>query len=148
MSFMNDLSFGKKGEDLVYSTAIGRGHTIKDVRDILEFRKRDIDFIIDEYECEVKTDRRIAKTNNLFIETESVSYKTNKISKGWFDYCEAEYLFYLDWENKILYIYKFDDIKEYIRDNWVPIRECKDTYKIVRGYCLNKDAVPHQTLQL
>lgn len=93
--FQNDLAVGKRGEKAVAAALEKRGHIITDVSDDVEYRLKDIDMMLCKNDVvvslEVKNDIKSNTTGNVFIET----YNQNNVSRngqGWFCYCEADYL--------------------------------------------------------
>lgn len=153
MSYSEELFYtqrkkGKVGERKIIQLMQQRGHQVIDLTDDSRYYAEDVDFIIAGKKCELKTDYIIARTNNLFLETK-IEYMSDKEDKeGYFAITKAEYLFYLDEKNNVLYIYTMEQLKDYIDNNYVVTRICNDGYKKVYGYCLNKDKVPHQTIQI
>lgn len=150
MLWQKQLSLGEKGEQMVKQYLIAKGHHVIDVTKDSRYYKSDIDFIVDSKTAELKTDTIIWKTNNLFIEDEIFYYNGEYYGQGWLHYTKAEYLLYLDINNRILYKYKMQDVKDYIQQNKKRItkKACNDKNKKVWGYCINKDAIPHETAQL
>lgn len=137
MSWFKDLSAGKAGESAAALLLEQRGWSVEDVSQNKEYQQKDIDFIVAkdgiETTIEVKTDAQMAHTGNFFIERE----QGNK--KGWYYYCEAEFLFYLDSQNRIFHIFKFEDLREYIRANDTRLRTAslKDGYRTIYGTLVN-----------
>ena len=94
-NFYNDLKVGKCGEQLVAAALTELGHNVKDVSDKRDYQLKDIDFVLSKDNAsttlEVKNDVRSCDTGNIFIET----YNNNNTSRnylGWYYYCEADYL--------------------------------------------------------
>ena len=144
--FERDLERGKRGEKIVKKYLELKGCVVEDVSDNPEYQGKDIDFLVNGKTVELKTDYIIHKSNNLFLETryyytkDTPHVKAHTVVKGYLGTSEAEYLAYYDivWDR--LYIYKFDDIKNYVINMYktIPLRVCNDGYKRVEGYCLNK----------
>lgn len=149
-TFLRDLKRGEQGERAVINTMISRGHTVEDLTSNKEFFEKDIDFIVSGKTCELKTDYVIGRTGNLFLEDYMEYTKDFSRRSGFFNTSEAEFLFYLDAKNKVLYIYDFEQLRAYVKENsaFIKRRSCNDGYKVIYGYCLNKDAVNHQTIYL
>lgn len=147
--WLKQLSLGKQGEAAVKQFLLSHGYDVIDISDEEKYFKDDTDFIVDGALTELKTDTRIAATNNLFIEDKKVM-QDGFTKDGWFHYTKAKWLLYLDWNNKILYKYDMQQLKQYIANNKqrIPYRCCNDKNKKVWGYCVNKDAIPHETAQL
>ena len=150
MLWQKQLSLGEKGEQMVKQYLIAKAHHVIDVTKDSNYFKSDIDFIVDSKTAELKTDTIIWKTNNLFIEDEIFYYNGEYYKQGWLHYTKAEYLLYFDINKRILYKYKMQDVKDYIQQNKKRIakKACNDKNKKVWGYCVNKDAIPHETAQL
>ena len=105
------------GEYEVKKYLRGRGFKVKDVSDNLYYCARDIDLIATNPSTgrsaaiEVKLDARIDDTGNFFIEFENPR-STN--SKGWFNFCEADFIYYIDETSLLTYIIKFDELRHFI----------------------------------
>lgn len=117
VTFNERLEIGKSGETIVAEFLRGRGISVEDVTDQREYQIKDIDFKLTNQEgqkctLEVKTDYLLNKTGNLFFE--GVYYKEFGESKGWNDYCEADYIAFLDAIGMKLYIYDYRNGKECI----------------------------------
>ncbi len=97
---------------------------------------------------EVKWDSKINSTNNLFIET--ISNKNTK-RKGWFYYCEADYLLYGDSVNRAFYLIDFRKLKALVEEkkDKFKVREAydyfKDGIKVSEGYLVPLELVTHIT---
>lgn len=81
---------------------------------------------------EVKWDRRLAQTGNLFIEIEN---PRSRGGRGWFEFCMADYLAYGDATNRTFYFFKMTDLKNYIYETKNDLR-CRSTYDGSYGYLL------------
>ena len=97
------------------------GYIVDDVTDDPGYWSRDIDFLITPVfgedavtAIEVKWDKRIAATGNLFIELEN---PRSRSGHGWFEFCEADYLAYGDARNRIFYFIKLTDLRDYIKEH-------------------------------
>lgn len=140
MSWTKDLEAGKKGEQLVAAVLQQRGWRLEDVSNISTFQKKDTDFIITKDNItttiEIKTDAQMSRTGNFFIEM----CQGNK--KGWYYYCEAEYLFYLDSTNSIIYIFKLADLRQYINNKGAELRTAltRDGNRTVCGTLINHNS--------
>lgn len=116
--FKQQLEIGKTGEAAVAEFMRSRNHTVIDVSDDAEYQKKDIDFLLtsptgEKCSIEVKTDYKIHKTGNFFFE--GVYHKDWGDSNGWFDYCEADYICFLDAVEYKLYIFDYKNGKEIIQ---------------------------------
>ena len=115
--FQQKLKIGKSGEQIVAEFLRNRGITVVDVSDVREYQIKDIDFLLTNNEgqkcaVEVKTDYLMNKTGNLFFE--SVYHKDFGDSKGWLDYCKADYNLFFDAIGNQLYIYDYQNGKDII----------------------------------
>lgn len=107
--FFQDLARGCAGEEVVKQWLIKRGNKVDDVRDDREYQQQDIDFVVNDVNCiEVKTDYRIARTNNVCFEL------SNQRFRGWFDYCKADFLFIYDINSNILHVVYLSKFREFI----------------------------------
>ena len=115
------------GEELAYEYLIKQGYTVEDVSQNPAYYGVDIDLIAtkddEEHTIEVKWDRRMSQTGNMFIETTS-SIEEGK--EGWFMFCRAELLYYGDSVNRIFYIIRMDDLREYLENNITEQRNAPD----------------------
>lgn len=114
----------KAGEKLFSSIMTERGYQVQDVSDSPQFWKKDIDFVItsptsgETKTFEVKWDSRINKTGNLFLETYSNG------GKGWFKYCEADYLAYGDARSRCFYIIPLLELRELVASKRFEVAFC------------------------
>ena len=60
----------------------------------------------------------------MFVETIT---DLDKDKAGWFEFIEAEYIFYGDSRNNLFYVFKTDDLRQYVSDNIMEERKAKDT---------------------
>lgn len=106
-----------------------KGHEVIDVSDNRLFFEPDIDLLVKHSgieepatPIEVKYDRLINKTGNLFVEYRHDSLSQGK-QAGWFFKCRAKLLFYMDARNNFFYVFKYKEFKDYICKNaW----KCKE----------------------
>ena len=109
---------GKQGEALFQQIMLGRNYEVQDVSNDSNYWYKDIDFIITSPTTnltktfEVKWDSRIADTGNLYLEIQS---KNSKGGKGWFEFCEADYLAYGDSRKRKFYIMPMEALKQYVK---------------------------------
>lgn len=134
----------KEGERLFKSKWDTDRFEIIDVSNNSNYFSKDIDFIATRKSTnetrtfEVKWDSNIARTNNLFVE---VYNEASKGSKGWFEFCEADFIAYGDAVNEVFYLIKLEDLKDYlsfpkgIREVVVPVGE-KDK-RMTKGLLVN-----------
>ena len=106
-----------------------RGYDVEDVSGNPEYWYKDIDFIItspttgEVKTFEVKWDGRINDTGNLYLERTSTH---SKGGKGWFEFCEADYLAYGDAVSGQFYIIPMKDLRQ-AADN-LPYRHAQCGY--------------------
>ena len=118
--FYKDLSRGKRGEKLMFDALTARGHTVEDLRDNAEARSKDIDFRVFNKNSstmttlEVKTDERSEETGNLFIEYSNTNNRSHNY-KGWYYYCEAEYIAFIQEHNHKAHIVLMEELRENIK---------------------------------
>lgn len=116
--FTKQACFGEQGERIIQQRLEDRGNWCIDISSDERLNlKQDVDFILwnkkDElYNIEVKWDRNIAKTRNIFLEYWD-DYDNH--SKGWFRNSVADLLFYGDALNGTFYCFRMKDIREYER---------------------------------
>ena len=123
--YMNE---GKEGEIKAKQCLESKGWKVKDLTTCQDFFKKDIDFLISKNDIQVyiecKWDSRISSTGNLFIET-STDIEEDK--EGWFQYCQADFIFYGDANNNLFYVFVLDDLKRYIQEQDKPLPERRAT---------------------
>ena len=128
-TFYDDLERGKRGEKLVYDALTARGSIITDLRDDLEARWNDIDFLLEkdgkQTTLEVKTDFKSETTGNFFIEYENRNNKKHNYC-GWYCYCKAQYICFVQEEAKKAYIVLLDELKQTIKQNTFRTASGKD----------------------
>lgn len=116
-----------KGEVLAYQYLINNGYTVEDVSNNSDFYDKDIDFIATQegksHTIQVKWDNRIHETGNMFIQ---ISTDIDNGKDGWFKFCKADYLYYGDSFNKLFYIIKMSDLKDFIHNNMCDERNAAD----------------------
>ena len=118
MSFYNDLERGKIGEQLVYNALTAKKHNITDLRNDIEARFNDIDFALEKNglktTLEIKTDHRSEDTGNFFIEYQNRNNKKHNY-KGWYRYCKAEFICFVQETARKAYIVSLDELKETLK---------------------------------
>lgn len=106
---------GKEGERLFQQIMEQRGYTVANVSNDSRYWYRDIDFIITSPTTgavktfEVKWDGCINRTGNLYLELTNIH---SKGGKGWYNFCEADYLAYGDAVSRQFYIIPLLELKE------------------------------------
>ena len=139
---------GKLGEQIFSRTMRALGYEVEDVSNNPEYWYKDTDFIITSpftgavKGFEVKWDSRINSTGNLYLETESIN---SKGGKGWFEFCEADYIAYGDAHTRLFYIIPLLELKEKIKHLpqrvahcgyestglLVSLKDIEDIYKVI-----------------
>lgn len=116
---MNSKQFGKQGERLFQQIMERKGHIVQNVSTNPEYWDKDIDFVVIsstsglERTFEIKWDSRIGKTNNLYLELTNIH---SKGGKGWFNFCQADYLAYGDSCNNCFYVVSLLELRERVRE--------------------------------
>ncbi len=134
----------KPGETEVKKFLQRAGYVVTDVSNNPAYWKKDIDFLVRNPETggtasiEVKYDKRMAQTKNFFIEIANL--RSNE-GKGWFNFCEADFIYYIDAQNLFLYIFKFKELEEYINKNGARL-ELQSTLDGSYGYLLPLSKAP------
>lgn len=123
----NSGALGKKGERLFQQRMEARGYTVQDVSGNPDYWYKDIDFLITSpttgatKSFEVKYDSKINKSGNLFLEVQSIN---SKGGKGWFEFCEADFLAYGDAASRTFYIIPLLELKERVKQLPQRIAHC------------------------
>lgn len=124
----DELLFGRKneGEYQVKWLLREHGYIVKDVSEDPAYWEQDIDLIAtsvftqETVTIEVKWDKHLSQTGNLFIELEN---PRSRSGIGWFEFCLADYLAYGDAVNGIFYFMKLSDLKNYIYESKEDLRQ-------------------------
>ena len=109
------MNVGKIGEALFKERISSLNYSVEDVSNCSDYWYRDIDFIVTSPTSgltrtfEVKWDSRINSTGNLYLELTNVR---SKGGRGWYEFCEADYLAYGDAAAQVFYIIPFAALKE------------------------------------
>lgn len=109
---------GKQGEALFKQRLENSGYSVQDVSNNPEYWYKDIDFIVTSpvsqltRTFEVKYDSRINSTGNMYLELTNVN---SKGGRGWYEFCEADFLAYGDARAQIFYIVPLADLKERVK---------------------------------
>lgn len=105
---------GDIGEQLTQAFYNANGVELTDVSGDAYYQSKDIDFLSsDGTSIEVKYDRVISRTGNLFLETNTDAGCSN--TPGWFIYSEATYLFYIDGVNSKAYEINLSELRKFVR---------------------------------
>lgn len=150
--YNKDLERAEVAEEIVYSI-LKRYVTLNkrtgiaalfDVRKLPHAQAGDYDFSYRTWEnmqevirLDVKSDSRIGKTNNFFIEDSAQMNRTKELKKGWMHYSIANFIYYLDEQRELIYIFSMNDMRDYISKNKCKKGKCYDYNKIVEGYIVN-----------
>ena len=113
-------NLGRTGELLFKQRMEQLGYLVEDVSGNPDYFYKDIDFIITSpktgaiktFEC--KFDSRINQTGNLYLELTNVH---SKGGKGWFKFCEADFLAYGNAATKEFYILPMDKLRQRINSS-------------------------------
>ena len=116
--FKEDNEIGKRGEQIFSRFLDKLNLPYRDVSDLPEYQKQDVDFIVgfgqDDVKFEVKNDTRIASTRNIFFETMSnVDYATD----GCFNKTKADVMVIVSESERRLYMISSDSLKRFVEEN-------------------------------
>ena len=109
------MSIGKQGEQLFAQIMQDKGYTVEDVSNNPDYWYKDIDFFItsptsgSRKSFEVKFDTRMNRTGNLYLE---FSNRHSKDCKGWFEFCQADYLAYGNATAKKFFVIPMEALRE------------------------------------
>lgn len=109
------MNIGKQGELFFKEKMIDLGYGVQDVSSNPDYWYKDIDFIVTSpttgavKSFEIKWDSRINSTGNLYLELTNVH---SKGGRGWFDFCQADYLAYGDAQARCFYIMPLAALRE------------------------------------
>ena len=109
---------GKQGEQRFMQIMLGRNYAVQDVSNNPDYWHKDIDFIITSpstgavktFEC--KWDSRINRTGNLYLELTNIH---SKGGKGWYQFCQADYLAYGDAVSGAFYIIPLLELRQKVK---------------------------------
>lgn len=127
---MFEFNATNKGEANAKKYLESNGWKVIDQTNNSDYWSKDIDFTIvknnphTRFNVEVKWDNRISDTGNMFIE-----YITDleNSKEGWFEFCQADYIFYGDSRNNLFYVFQMDDLRKYLSASIVDKRIALDT---------------------
>lgn len=112
------MNNGKQGEQLFQQIMKDKGYAVEDTTNNPYYWNLDIDFTITSPTThqtktfEVKWDSLINKTGNLYLEIANIH---SKGGRGWFEFCQADYLAYGDAANGTFYIISLLELKEKVK---------------------------------
>lgn len=119
--FEGKNNIGKKGQNIILTYLLKQEvtATVIDVSDVPEYRVKDIDILWNKKDgttikIEVKTDELMHKTGNVFLETVS---NATKNTRGCFLSSEADYFFYYDIAQDILYVMHLNTARQWFELN-------------------------------
>ena len=139
---------GRQGELLFKQIMAAGGYTVEDVTGNSEYWYKDIDFIITSpttgltKSFEVKWDSKINRTGNLYLEITSAH---SKGGKGWYQFCQADYLVYGDAVAKVFYVIPFGELKERVKQLPVRWAQCGQDST---GYLVSLEQIKDMVTQL
>lgn len=115
------------GELRAYNYLQANGWNVQDVTANPEYWNKDIDFVVsseaESFTVEVKWDNRISATGNMFIETVT---DLDRCKEGWFSFCLADYIYYGDSVNQLFYVFKTNDLREFVSNHIMEERKAAD----------------------
>ena len=139
---------GKQGERLFNQIMQSRNYGVEDVSGNSEYWYRDIDFIVTSpttgavKSFEVKWDSRINRTGNLYLEISSIN---SKGGKGWYQFCEADYLAYGDAVTQTFYIIPMLELRERVKQLPCRLASCGNESQ---GYLVPLAAIKDIVMEL
>ena len=113
--FFYDLSRGAQGETLVANAFTQMGYEVMSVSKNPMWFKKDVDLMIwdndgTQYKFEVKADWSMHRTGNVILEL------TSKVgTPGWFETTESDHLVFCDMENRIGYVFRTEELRDYVQ---------------------------------
>lgn len=115
------------GELRAYNYLQANGWIVEDVTQNQDYWDKDIDFVAHSGDTrltiEVKWDSRIAQTGNMFIETIT---DLDRSKGGWFSFCMADYIYYGDSINQLFYVFKTQDLRNFVSSHMMEERKAAD----------------------
>ena len=132
---------GKQGEARFSDKMRANGYVVQDVSDNPSYWDKDIDFIVTSPSSgltksfEIKWDSRINSTGNLYLELFNIN---SKGGKGWYKFCEADYVAYGDQRADCFYIVPLADLRARVERIKPTVAQCgNDSF----GYLLPIDSI-------
>ena len=107
----------REGELLFARTMRDGGYEVTDVSGNSEYFPLDIDFLVKSpftgvtKSFEVKTDFKIHRSNNLYLELTNVNSKQWN-GEGWWLHCQADFLVYIDAASRTQYVIPLLELRE------------------------------------
>ena len=103
------------GEQLARKCLETKGFSVIDQTNEPRYWAKDIDITAiknnQKFEIEVKWDSRISKSNAFFFE---LLTDIEKKQAGWANYTQADYIFYGDSKRKVFYVFKTNDMRDFL----------------------------------
>lgn len=142
--FKKTLNFGNRYEDIVLANLYSRFNYlyIEDVSKSSYHQKKGIDAYISKdsinyYSVEIKADRLINQTGNILIEERMKRVFGDK--EGWFHYCEAEYILYVDTVTSVCHVINWHLLRKDILvgnhrllEKYNSVDNCMANYYLIR----------------
>ena len=109
---------GNLGEQVFSFKMKEIGFKVDNVSNNPDYWSKDIDFIItspsgNTRTFEVKYDNRLHQTGNIYLELTNIH---SQGGRGWFDFCQADFLAYGDADSRRFYIIPLTKLREYINN--------------------------------
>ena len=114
--FENMVLQGKIGEEDFIEYCHKNNLIVEDKTNDKEFQAIDVDFIVNGYYTELKTDNLIDKTGNFPVEL--THHRKSGDRNGWYYYTEAKYVIRYSKKSKRLYVMYFDKCKDYLLEHF------------------------------
>lgn len=135
-SFQRRNIIGREGEIDFVRYCQQRNLDVVDVTQDKEYQKIDVDFIVNGYYAELKTDNLIDKTGNFPVEL--IHHRKTGDRQGWYYYTKAKYIIRYSKKQSRLYVLYFDKCKDYILSHFDKIKWFdKDDGDYVTGLLMN-----------
>lgn len=136
-TFKQTLQKGEAGEIAFQNYCTSKNKIILDVTNDKAYQKLDIDYVGNngiryEIKSEYSYGKYSAKMQRFYIEDIS-SQSIN--SDGWYRYCQADIIVNYDAVNSILYMFKLQDLKQYINTYYEKDVKRVDYCKLKFGSC-------------
>lgn len=132
---------GRQGENLFAAMMTQKGYIVCDNTNEPEYWEKDIDFTVFSPTTgaiktfEVKWDTRIHSTGNLYLEFINIH---SKGGRGWFEFCEADFLAYGDATAQHFFMIPMKELRE--RLDTLPKRKAYCGNESV-GYLVSLDSI-------
>lgn len=114
-NFLKAKRVGDQGEKLVADWMQRLGYNVEDVSMNRDYFDKDIDFLMskdgEEMTVEVKTDQRMADSGNVLLE---IRVDVDKNKDGWWKYCQATHLFFVDIRQKQVHCVRREELKQLV----------------------------------